>query len=73
MEEELYNKLVELKVFLTRGNYIFSEVGEFEFYFFGTNSSKGCDCEKAGIVTRLREVVKSNKKEMIDYENIKES
>ena len=54
ISKERYDKLCELREFLAIGRYVFKEVGKFELYFFKKDSSDGCECNKAGIVTKLR-------------------
>tara|TARA_R110000787_G_scaffold279431_4_gene389558 strand:- start:518 stop:742 length:225 start_codon:yes stop_codon:yes gene_type:complete len=67
ISKERYDKLCELKEFLAIGRYVFKEVGKFELYFFKKDSSGGCECNKAGIVTKLRRELKLNEGTMKNY------
>ena len=67
--EERYNKLIGLRDLLSNKITPFTSLGRFEQYFFGTNSSGGCQCNLPTVKSKLRELMRDvGKKEIKDYE-----
>lgn len=69
MEEERYEQLKGLQLLLSKKITPFIELGKYEQYFFGTNSSGGCQCMLPTVKSKLRELMRDvGKKEIEEYE-----
>ena len=72
MEEERYEQLKGLQHLLNQKITPFVDLGRYEQYFFGTNSSGGCQCMLPTVKSKLREYMRDvGKKEIEQYEEDK--
>lgn len=70
--EERYDRLIGLQDLLSNKIVKFKELGQYEQYFYGTNSSGGCQCMLPTVKSKLREMLRdTGKKEIEDYEQDK--
>jgi hypothetical protein len=68
MEEDRYNNLIGLRDLLSQKITPFKSLGRFEMFFFGTNSSGGCQCNLPTVKSKLRELMRDiGEKEIEDY------